>query len=394
LLTGQGNLGIVTKALRIGARDFLTKPIDAEALVWSVARALGSRRANSESVPAAEAVVSAVPEIQLRGAIGQSPAIRRVYQLIAELRGSTASVLLEGETGTGKELIARAIHDNSRFKRGPFVALNCAAMPAGLLETELFGHARGAFTDARTSSKGLLLEANGGTLLLDEIGELPLPMQPKLLRALQERTVRPVGQHEEIPFDCRLITATNRDLGAEVAAKRFREDLFYRLDVVRITVPPLRERGEDILLIAQHFVERFAQSAQRSVRLSDAVASQLLAYEWPGNVRELENCIERAVALSRSDELAIEELPDRIRLCKQRPDRIREGGVQHRAQQPGRPTPDIMPLFEVERSHILGVIELLGGNKTLAADVLGVDRRTLHRRLKRYESNLDPTKSN
>jgi two-component system response regulator HydG len=374
LVTGRATMAAAIEALRLGARDFLTKPLDAAALMASIRRALLPRPGLLEAGrPAAEA--ESQKACTLKGVVGQSSGIRQVYRLIADLSGSAASVLLQGETGTGKEIIARAIHENSHFRGGPFVALNCAAMPAGLLESELFGHTRGAFTDAKTASKGLLLEANGGTLLLDEIGELPLAMQPKLLRALQERVVRPVGHHEEVPFDCRLITATNRDLAVEVSAKRFREDLFYRLDVVRITVPPLRERGDDILLLARHFLDRFAASAQRSIRLSASVEERLLAYAWPGNVRELENCMERAVAFCVGDELAIEDLAEKV-----------QGQSAHpAATAKAKPMPKLASLFDVERDHVLYALESLGGNKTQAAELLGLDRRTLERRLKRYQ---------
>jgi two-component system response regulator HydG len=377
LVTGRASMDAAIQALRLGARDFLTKPVDAEALIASIQRALKPRVLPVEAGrPIAQSGQQS--ECTLTGVVGQSEGIRQVYRLVADLSASAASVLLQGETGTGKEIIARAIHASSHFSGGPFVALNCAAMPAGLLESELFGHAKGAFTDAKGSSKGLLVEANGGTLLLDEIGELPLAMQPKLLRALQERTVRPVGQHEEVPFNCRVITATNRDLSVEVSAKRFREDLFYRLDVVRITVPPLRERGDDILLLARHFLERFAASARRSIGLPVAFQARLLSYSWPGNVRELENCIERAVALCAGGELSLEDLPDKIRFENLRP---------AAATPKSEPKPRVASLFEVERSHVLHALESLAGNKTQTADVLGLDRRTLDRRLKRYESS-------
>jgi two-component system response regulator HydG len=309
--------------------------------------------------------------------LGESEAMRRVRRLILDLCESVASVVIQGETGAGKEIIAHALHSTSRLSSGPFIALNCAAMPAGLLESELFGHARGAFTDAKTAKKGLLLQAEGGTLLLDEISELPLLMQPKLLRALQDRTVRPIGEHREIPFNCRIIAAANQDLELEVKAKRFREDLFYRLDVVRIAVPPLRARGADVLLLAQHFLNRFVSRSRRVVTLSEPAATRLLAYDWPGNVRELENCIERAVALSRSDELTEDDLPEKIRkfqpaLCASRSD---DGSA-----------PDVASLSDTERDHVLRAVAQFGGNKTRAAAILGIDRRTLYRRLVRYEA--------
>jgi DNA-binding NtrC family response regulator len=378
LITGRGEMETVILALRAGAVDFLRKPVDAPALSAAVARALKPRA--TRATPAhdeKQADWRSKPE--LNATPGRSEPMRQVYQLVSDLSGSLASVLLQGESGTGKEIIAHAIHDSSQVRGGPFVALNCAAMPAGLLESELFGHARGAFTDAKRASKGLFAAANGGTLLLDEIGELPLELQPKLLRALQERAVRPVGGRDEIPFDCRLITATNRDLGREVKARRFREDLYYRLDVVRITVPPLRERGDDILALAQHFLARFGKSARRKPRLSPVVEQLLLAYRWPGNVRELENCIERAVAMAHADELTAEDLPSKIRLSEstQAPTPREASGAQ------------VVSLDEVERQHILRAIEISAGNKTVAAQMLGINRRTLQRRLKHFAAGAN-----
>jgi transcriptional regulator with PAS, ATPase and Fis domain len=286
-------------------------------------------------------------------------------------------VVIQGETGTGKEIIAHALHSTSPLSAGPFIALNCAAMPSGLLESELFGHARGAFTDAKAAKKGLLQQAEGGTIFLDEIGELPLPMQPKLLRALQERTVRPVGDHHEVPFNCRIIAAANQDLEQEVKAKRFREDLYYRLDVVRITVPPLRARDRDVLLLAQHFLKRFLGRSRRVITMSDSFAAKLLSYGWPGNVRELENCMERAVALARADELTIDDLPERVQFSK--------ATSADRALGSVAPT-EVTSLFDAERDHVLRAVEQFGGNKTRAAAILGIDRRTLYRRLERYET--------
>ena len=373
LLTGRGEMDMVISALRAGAVDFLRKPVDLRQLKDAVARALKLRAESSAATPAYHAN-SSPPRVDLPLMLGQSAPMRDVYQLVADLSGSLASILLQGESGTGKEVIAHAIHDSSHVKDGPFVALNCAAMPAGLLESELFGHMRGAFTDAKTSSKGLFAEANGGTLLLDEIGELPLEMQPKLLRALQERTVRPVGGREEVPFDCRLITATNRDLEHEVTRKRFREDLYYRLDVVRVTVPPLRERGSDILALARHFVTQFAKPTRPELRLGGDVINLLLRYRWPGNVRELENCIEHAVAMARGEELTIADLPGKIRSS----DATREPLELETS------AANVLPLNEVERRHILRAIELVGGNKTAAAKLLGINRRTLQRRLRDF----------
>jgi len=279
-------------------------------------------------------------------------------------------VMITGESGTGKELVARAIHEHSARASGPFVAVNCAAVPSTLIESELFGHAKGAFTDASSARPGIFAEASGGTLFLDEIGELPLAMQPKLLRALQERTVRQVGGDREIPFDVRLITATNRDLEAEIELGRFREDLLYRIDVVRVELPPLRVRGRDVLLLAQSFVERFGARSGRAVEQIDLAAAQrLLDYEWPGNVRELENCIERAVAMSRLDRITVDDLPDKVR--DYQPERVV-------LADDSAPLPT---LDELARRYIGRVMQVSAGNKSRAAKTLGIDRRTLYRRL-------------
>src|SRR6185369_10962737 len=223
-------------------------------------------------------------------------------------------VLITGESGTGKEVVARAVHERSRRKEGPFVAINCAAMPEALLESELFGHAKGAFTDAKANRQGLFQQANGGTLFLDEIGEMALALQPKLLRAVQERKVRPVGAESEVPVDVRLVAATNRDLEEMVEEKRFREDLYYRINVIHLPLPPLRARGGDVLLLAQHMLRQYAAVFDKKVMgLSPAAAERLVTYDWPGNVRELGNCLERAVALAHFEEIQVEDLPDKVR---------------------------------------------------------------------------------
>lgn len=361
VMTGQGSMSTVISALRLGARDFLTKPLDAGSLVQAVARGMGEH-ATRDALSKPSDDESGLP-------LGRCPKMRQVYELVRRLSDSRVSVVVQGETGTGKEVVARAIHASSRVRTGPFVALSCAAMPAGLLESELFGHRRGAFTDAKTTKKGLFLEANGGTLLLDEIGELPLELQPKLLRALQERKIRPIGGHEEVPFDCRIIAATNRNLDVEVREKRFREDLYYRLKVVGITIPPLRERGDDILLLARYFLDRFAKRSSRHLTLTESARERLRKYSWPGNVRELENCIERAATLATRNELAVEDLPERLQLLE----------AACRPAQKDPKESDVLSLAELERLHIQRVVELLGGNKTRAAKLLGINRSTLHR---------------
>ena len=291
VVTGKGSMEVAVAAMRAGAYDFLTKPIDPKLLGLSVARAVQHHRLQEEVKKLRE---ESLERSAVDGLIGTSPAMKRVHDLVARVGASDVSVLIEGETGTGKELVARALHAAGSRRDGPFVAINCGAVPANLLESELFGHVRGAFTGADTSRVGLFVGASGGTLLLDEVGDMPLEMQTKLLRALQERKVRPVGSNAERSFDVRILAATHRDLEADVEVHRFREDLFYRINVVKIQVPPLRVRGGDILTLAAHFLRKFAaRSKKGEMFLSPPVAAALLAYDWPGNVRELENCIER-----------------------------------------------------------------------------------------------------
>jgi two-component system response regulator HydG len=304
--------------------------------------------------------------------LGDSPALRRVLHLIEQVAATEATVLVTGESGTGKELVARAIHDRSTRAEHSFVAVNCAAVPVNLLESELFGHARGAFTDARRARSGLFVHAASGTVFLDEIGEMPLDMQAKLLRALQERTVRPVGSDQEVPFEARVITATNRDLEADAADQRFRRDLYYRINVVQIHVPPLRERDGDVLVLAEHFLGRHAARLGKPLGpLGRDVASTLRSYDWPGNVRELENCIERAVALARGRHIAPDDLPERIRdsPC------LTAGAGERPA------FAELITLAEMQRRYIRHVLAAVGGNKSRAAAILGIDRRSLYRRL-------------
>ncbi|HEX4620352.1 MAG TPA: sigma-54 dependent transcriptional regulator, partial [Myxococcaceae bacterium] len=372
VVTGMGSLDSAVAALRAGAYDFITKPVDVDLLKLSVERAMAHRKLHDE----VKRLRQATPTAPADELLGPSTAMASVRDLIARVAASETSVLVHGETGTGKELVARAIHQASPRKSGPFVAVDCAAVPHALIESELFGHARGAFTDARTERTGLFAQADGGTLFLDEIGDLPLETQPKLLRALQERKARPVGANTEVPFDVRLVSATNRDLEYEVFQKRFREDLFYRINVVTIEVPPLRDRPGDVLALGQQFLARFAERAGKSsLSLSASASEKLAAYAWPGNVRELENCIERAVALGRFNQLTIEDLPQKVRA--------------YRADQfvlsADDPT-EVVTMDEVERRYVQRVLQLVGGNKSQAAHLLGFDRRTLYRKLARYEA--------
>jgi DNA-binding NtrC family response regulator len=375
VVTAHGSMEAAISAMRAGAYDFLSKPVDSKLLGMAVARATQHHRLHTE---VKQLRADSVQRTAGGLLIGESDAMKRVRDLILRVGGNDVSVLIEGETGTGKEIVARSLHAASSRNKGPFVAINCAAVPASLLESELFGHARGAFTDAKAQRDGLFVQASGGTLFLDEIGEMPLEMQSKLLRALQERTVRPLGSNKELPFDTRIVTATHRDLESEVDEKRFRQDLYYRINVVKIPVPPLRERGRDVLVLATHFLEKFAERAKKgAMTLSPQVAAPLLAYPWPGNVRELENCMERAVALARLDHVSAEDLPDKIRAFKA--DRFVVS-----ADEPA----EIITLEMLERRYIERAIKLLAGNKSRAAELLGLDRRTLYRRLEKYDGKV------
>jgi two-component system response regulator HydG len=369
LLTAYGTLDAATAAIRIGACDFLPKPPEADALAQAIERAVQARRLRGE---VRRLRTEPLPAREQSPILGASPAMVAVGHIVERVADAEVSVLIAGESGAGKELVARALHAGSRRAAGPFVAVNSAAVPEALLESEFFGHVRGAFTDARTSRAGLFTQADGGTLFLDEIGELPVALQPKLLRVLQERVVRPVGGDEEIPCDVRLVTATNRDLEVAVRRGEFREDLYFRINVVRIDVPPLRARGTDVLALAQHFVTRCAAATgKRVVGLSPAVAQCLLRYGWPGNVRELQNCIERAVVFARYEEVVVDDLPEAVRAAAHRPP-------------DGDGLSPLLSLDEAERQHILRVVDAVGGNRTLAAQILNVDRKTLFRKLKRY----------
>ena len=372
VLTAFGSLDTAIAAIRVGAYDFINKPVEVEVLEIALRRAITHRRTQDEVKRLRELVRSPT---QYERLLGASDAIKKVFQMIERIAATDASVLVTGESGTGKELVARALHANSPRADGPFVAVSCAALPEALLESELFGHSRGAFTDARATRAGLFVRAHGGTLLLDEIGDMPLGLQPKLLRVLQDRAVRPVGSDAEQPVDVRIISATHRDLESAVEDQEFREDLYYRLNVIRIHLPPLRDRGSDVLLLAQHFVECHAAGTGKCVRgISAAAAERLLGHDWPGNVRELQNCMERAVALTEYDKIQVGDLPEAIRR------RARLDASPSSGDDPAQ----LVPLEEVERRHVIRVLKAVGGNKTAAAQILKVDRKTLYRKLELY----------
>ncbi|HEX7477201.1 MAG TPA: sigma-54 dependent transcriptional regulator [Polyangiales bacterium] len=371
LITAFGSMETAVAAIRAGAYDFISKPIQMQELQLTLARALEHRQLKEENKQLRDTVERHRPPADM---IGESTAMQEVYATLASIADTDATVLITGESGTGKELVAQAIHRRGPHKAGPLVAFNCAALPDTMLESELFGHARGAFTDAKTTRKGLFVQANGGTLFLDEIGEMPLTTQVKLLRALQERKVRPVGGDLEVPFDARLVSATSRDLETDVAEHRFREDLYYRINVIRIHMPPLRARGNDVLLIAEHFIRRYAQQFKKSVSgLAGPAAEKMLTYGWPGNVREVQNCMERAVALTQGDRVTLPDLPAHVRDAQ-----------GNSFVLPLENPLQLLPMKEVEKRYILQVLKALNGSRTQAATTLGFDRRTLYRKLKGY----------
>lgn len=377
VMTAFATLETAIAAIRADAYDFIQKPLHLEATAVRMQRVVRERKLHEE-VKRLKEVIAARRPLADSGIIGTSQAMHEIFDLIDRVADTEVSVLVTGETGTGKEVAARALHARGRRKKGPFVAVNCSAIPEGLFESELFGHVRGAFTDARNERPGLLQQASGGTLFLDEIGDLPLSVQPKLLRALEERVIRPLGGNKERFLDIRTVVATNVDLETAVAEGRFREDLFFRVNVIHLHLPPLRARGGDILLLAQHFLDRFAaQNSKKVIGIQSSAAERLLAYSWSGNVRELRNCIERAVALTRYQQIAVEDLPEKIRSYKR----------SHVVVASDDPS-ELLTMEEVESRYIARVVEAVGNNKTLAAKVLGFDRKTLYRKLDRYQIQI------
>ena len=374
VMTAFGSLDSAVSAIRAGAYDFISKPVQMDVLCIAVDRAARTRSL-SEEIKRLRTDAARASHDDASFVGGESAAMQKVHDLVARVADAEVSVLITGESGTGKEVTAQALHRRSRRASGPFVAINCSAMPEALLESELFGHAKGAFTDARQARTGLFAQAKGGTLFLDEIGDMPMTLQPKILRALQERTVRPVGSNGEIPIDVRVIAATNRDLESAIEEKRFREDLFFRLNVIQIALPPLRSRAGDVLPLAQHFLQTFAKRAGRNVTsLAKPAAERLLSYPWPGNVRELQNCMERAVTLARFEQVIIEDLPEKVR----------DHRSSHLLVVSDDPS-ELVPMEEIERRYLLRVLEAVGGNKAAAARILGIERKTLYRKIERYE---------
>ncbi|MBI4386076.1 MAG: sigma-54-dependent Fis family transcriptional regulator [Elusimicrobia bacterium] len=368
VITGHGSIDTAVAAMKLGAFDYLTKPVEPEELALVLRKAAEHRELLGEVKRLREEVKG---KYSFEGIVYASPQTARILELVKKVAATDATVLIEGESGTGKELIARAVHENSTRRNGSFVAINCGALPEGLLESELFGHVRGAFTGAERNKRGLFEEANGGTLFLDEISETTPALQVKLLRALQEGEVRRVGDNHPIKVSGRLIAATNKDLARCAAKGIFREDLYYRLKVFPIHIPPLRERPEDILPLAEHFLRKARKKiGGRAARFSPAAAEALKAYAWPGNVRELEHAVERVLIMASGNSVESRDLPPEIMPpeTKSRP-----------AAASRKPS-----LGELEKKHILQVLESCGGNQAEAAKVLGIGRNTLWRKLKSY----------
>jgi DNA-binding NtrC family response regulator len=367
LMTAFGSIDSAVDAMRAGAFDYITKPFKRDAVLAALERAFEHRFLEQENRRLRRALDRTTAFGDL---IGASPAMREIFALIRKISSSRSSVLITGESGTGKEVVARTIHFTGARADKPFVPINCTAMPEGLLESELFGHVRGAFTGAHAAKKGLFEEANGGTLFLDEIGDMALGLQSKLLRVLQDQEIRPVGGNKSVKVDVRIITATNKDLKHEIEEARFRQDLFYRLNVIPVHIPPLRERPEDIPPLVEAFLRKHSESPGRSI--SREAMERLVRFPWEGNGRELENVIERALALSTHTELEASDLPFTD-------DTTRENGRSDEAVL--RCAVDkLMTLRELTDRYIEEVLTLTGGNKVQAARILGINRRTLYRR--------------
>jgi DNA-binding NtrC family response regulator len=377
VMTGFGSVSDAVQAMRLGAADFLTKPVDPDHLRLVVQRALRERTLQDELAALREEVRN---RYSFEGIISKNPRMLAVFELIGNVAETTTTILIEGETGTGKEIIARAIHQtSSKIRQGPMVAVNCVAMPESLMESELFGHEKGAFTSAIGRRQGRFEMANGGTLFLDEIGDMPLPMQAKLLRVLQERRFERVGGSESIEVDVRVIAATNQRLEKLIKKAEFREDLYYRLNVVKIELPPLRERPEDIPLLASHFAAKYARPGEPPKKVSPQAMQVLLGYRWPGNIRELENTIERASVTARGDSIEAEHLPPNL-LAPTPPSLPFKIDLE-------RPLPELIRdvTADVEKQYIRKALQKSHGNVSRCARLCGLSRRSITAKLAEYK---------
>jgi len=369
IITAHATVETAIKALRKGAADYILKPLDFDEVLIRIENLLEHKSLVQENKYLREQIDK---EYNFNHIIGESTAMKQVYKMVERVSQATSNVLVTGQSGTGKELVARAIHSNSDRAKKPFLAINCGAIPENLVESELFGHKKGAFTGATEDKEGVFVAANGGTVFLDEVAEIPLNLQVNLLRVLQEREVKPVGSNQTLSFDTRIIAATNKDLKEEVESNNFRDDLYYRLNVVEISLPPLEQRREDIPLLAHHFLKKYNKELKRNLKgIASEAMGAMMAYEWKGQVRELENVIERAVLLSDGDYLSLDDLPNSL----QKPSEDGE------FQMDNDKLDEAMQVFE--KHHIQSVLKRTDGNKSEAARLLGIDPSTLYRKMER-----------
>jgi len=371
VVTGYATVQSAVQAMKDGAYDYVTKPFSMEELRLLLERVAGHLKLKTENRVLREAIKS---RQGFGNIIGRAPEMEKIYRIIAKAGQSSHPVLILGESGTGKELVAKSIHFAGPFRNKPFIPVDCGSLVPTLIESELFGHVRGAFTGATHPKDGLLAIAEGGTVFLDEIGELPIDLQAKLLRAIQEKEIRPVGSVKRISINVRILAATNLDLERAVAAGTFRRDLYFRLNVLTLRIPPLRERRQDIPLLVAHFLERQGRETGIEKTISDEALKAMLNYDWPGNVRELENCLERGCALSSSNELQLRDLPSQLY------------GAPADLMGMSQPSTGIVPIAELERQTILNALAQVNGDKMMAARLLGIGKTTLYRKLKEYAS--------
>jgi DNA-binding NtrC family response regulator len=372
VVTGYGTVQSAVQAMKNGAYDYVTKPFSLDELKLLLERVVSHLKLKTENRVLREKIKS---RQGFGSIVGTSPEMEKLYRIVAKAAHSTHPVLILGESGTGKELVARSIHFSGPFRDKPFIPVDCGSLVPTLIESELFGYVKGAFTGAQHAKDGLLAIAEGGTVFLDEVGELPVDLQAKLLRAIQEKEIRPVGSTKQIPINVRILAATNRDLEEGVAQGTFRRDLYFRLNVLSLRIPSLRERRQDIPLLAAHFLERLSRNSEQERTLSDDALKAMLAYDWPGNVRELENCLERACAFTTGPMIHLGDLPREISQLE----RSTAAGI-------GNGTSKIVSMSELERQTILNAIAQLNGDKLQAARLLGIGKTTLYRKLKEYTS--------
>ncbi|HEX3320576.1 MAG TPA: sigma-54 dependent transcriptional regulator [Terriglobales bacterium] len=372
VVTGFGTVQSAVQAMKEGAYDYVTKPFSKDELTLLLERVVNHLKLKSENRTLRERIKS---KQGFGNIIGRSPEMEKIYRIIGKASYSNHPVLILGESGTGKELVARSIHFSGPYRDKPFIPVDCGSLVPTLIESELFGYVKGAFTGASQTKDGLLAIANGGTVFLDEVGELPLDLQSKLLRAIQEKEIRPVGSTKRIPINIRILAATNRDLEQAVAQGSFRRDLYFRLNVLSLKIPPLRERRQDIPLLVGHFMERVSRESGMARSISDDAMKALLDYDWPGNVRELENYLERACAMTTNPEIQLRDLPSSLH------------GVPDLLAPPLPLRGKVMPMAELEKQTILNALVQLNGDKLLAARLLGIGKTTLYRKLKEYASH-------